>query len=124
MSTNNQRLAGIRGAITVDDDTAEAIVAGAQELLGTIIERNELAGEDLVSVLFTSTADLRAEFPAVGARRLGLTDVPLLCAQEIEVPGAVQSCIRVLVHAYAGGPVRHVYLRGARELREDLPNEP
>lgn len=123
MSTNNQRLVGIRGAITVADDSADAIVDGARELLETIMERNSLAAHDIVSVLFTSTSDLTAEFPAVGARRLGLNDVPLLCAQEIEVPGAVTGCIRALVHAYPGGTggIRHVYLRGARELRDDLP---
>ncbi|MDQ3878587.1 MAG: chorismate mutase [Actinomycetota bacterium] len=122
MSTSSQRLVGIRGAITVDEDNAETIVEATRELLEVIIDRNSLAHADIVSILFTSTPDLTAEFPAVGARRLGLNDVPLLCAQEIEVPGAVAGCIRALVHAYAGADraVRHVYLRGARELRDDL----
>lgn len=120
MSTSSQRIVGIRGAITVDEDSPEAVVGAAEELLATLLERNALAGDDLVSVMFTSTPDLVSEFPAVGARRLGLGDVPLLCAQEIAVPGAVGHCIRVLVHAYASVPVRHAYLRGARELREDL----
>ena len=122
MSTSSPRLVGIRGAITVAEDSPDAIVQGAEELLGTILERNHLEAHDIVSVVFTSTPDLRAEFPAVGARRLGLGGVPLLCAQEIAVPGAVGRCIRVLVHAYGdASAVRHAYLRGARELRDDLP---
>jgi chorismate mutase len=113
----------IRGAITVDEDTAEAIAEGTAELVTALLERNELAPEDLVSMIFTATPDLAAEFPAAAARRLGLADVPLLCAQEIPVAGGMPRCIRVMVHCYAPAdrPVRHVYLREARQLRRDLP---
>ncbi len=124
MSTSRS-LAGIRGAISVGADEPDAIVAATQRLLTAVIDRNHLDASDIVSIIFTSTADLRSEFPAVGARRLGLTDVPLLCAQELEVEGAMARCIRVLVHAHlgAGEPARHAYLEGARELRDDLAED-
>jgi chorismate mutase len=113
----------VRGAITVADDTADDIRAATSELLGTLLERNHLAPDDLISMIFTTTPDLRAEFPAVAAREIGLTHVPLLCASEIDVPGSLGRCIRVLVHANVPDQteVRHVYLREARQLRTDLP---
>jgi chorismate mutase len=112
----------VRGAITVDDDTADAIRAATSELLGELLGRNDLTADDLISMIFTTTPDLRAEFPAVAAREIGLTGVPLLCASEIDVPGALGKCIRVLVHAnvHDDADVRHVYLRDARRLRTDL----
>lgn len=112
----------VRGAITVDADTADAIRAATTELLGEVLRRNGLVADDLISMIFTTTPDLRAEFPAVAAREIGLTGVPLLCASEIDVPGALGKCIRVLVHANVadGVAVRHVYLRDARQLRSDL----
>jgi len=87
-----------------------------------VLERNALGPEDLVSCIFTCTSDLDAEFPAVAARRLGLSDVPLLCAREIEVAGALPRVIRLLLHCYAdeGSPPSHVYLRQATALRTDL----
>jgi chorismate mutase len=119
-----ERLAALRGATTIERDDADRIVAGTAELLATLLERNGVAARDLVSVTFTATPDLTAEFPAAAARRIGISDVPLLCAREIDVPGAIPRCIRVLVHLYtrrARGELRHVYLRGARQLRTDLP---
>jgi chorismate mutase len=116
------RLRALRGATTVDENSAEAILAATDELLRALIDRNELAGDDMVSCIFTCTGDLDAEFPAVAARRLGLSSVPLLCAREIDVPGALPRTIRVLLHAYADpvSEARHVYLRDAVKLRADL----
>ena len=112
----------VRGAITVDEDTPDAIREATAELLGALLERNGLDTDDLISMIFTTTPDLRAEFPAVAAREIGLSQVPLLCASEINVPGALGRCIRVMVHAELpdGAPVRHVYLRDARQLRTEL----
>jgi chorismate mutase len=116
-------LRAVRGAITVDADTPEDIRAATTELMTAILERNALDVPEMVSILFTLTPDLRAEFPAVAAREMGLSAVPLLCAGEIDVPGAMPRCIRVMVHCYMPPqrPVRHVYLREARQLRTDLP---
>jgi chorismate mutase len=116
------KLRALRGAITVDDNEAEAILSATEELVHEVMERNALAPEDLVSCIFTCTADLDAEFPAVAARRLGLSAVPLLCAREIEVPGSLPRVIRLMLHCYAdpGSPARHVYLREAVSLRRDL----
>lgn len=116
------RLRALRGATTVDENSADAILAATDELLRELIDRNELDHDEMVSCIFTCTDDLNAEFPAVAARRLGLSDVPLLCAREIDVPGALPRTIRVLLHAYADPdrPARHVYLREAVNLRADL----
>ena len=116
-------LRAVRGAITVEADEAELIRQGTTELMTSLLERNALEAPDMVSILFTLTPDLRAEFPAVAAREMGLSSVPLLCAAEIDVPGAMARCIRVMVHCYMPQqrPVRHVYLREARQLRTDLP---
>ncbi|MBV9213780.1 MAG: chorismate mutase [Actinobacteria bacterium] len=116
------RLRALRGAITVDRNDADAILEGTEELMRSVLERNELEPDDLVSCIFTSTADLDAEFPAVAARRLGLDAVPLLCATEIDVPGALPRVIRVLLHCYSedGAKPQHVYLRDAVSLRRDL----
>lgn len=117
-------LRALRGATTVASDDAGAIVAATGELLESMFERNEVDRDDLVSVIFTVTADLRSEFPAAAARRLGIQDVPLLCATEIPVESAVPRCIRVLMHLYTTRPraeLRHVYLGEARQLRTDLP---
>src|SRR5262249_139977 len=106
------RLIALRGATTVNDNDAEAILTATDELMREILGRNELAAEDLVSCIFTLTPDLDAEFPAVAARKMGLSGVPLLCAREIPVPGALPKVIRVLIHAYKpnGQPAEHVYL--------------
>ena len=116
------RLQALRGAITVEDNTTEAILDGTEELLREILDRNELASEDLVSCIFTTTDDLNAEFPAVAARRIGLSAVPLLGAREMNRPGALPRVIRILVHCYANpdAPAQHVYLREAVQLRQDL----
>jgi chorismate mutase len=116
------RLIALRGANTVQDNEAEAILAATEELMAELLSRNGLAAEDLVSCLFTLTPDLDAEFPAVAARRMGLSRVPLLCAREIPVPGALPRVIRVLIHCYppSGNDPQHVYLGDARALRLDL----
>lgn len=126
MSTDqhgDKRLRALRGATTVATDDGPAIVAGTKELLTAMLGRNDVAIDDLVSVIFTATADVTAEFPAAAARALGISHVPLLCAQEVAVPGDVERCIRVLMHLYTSrdyASLRHVYLGGARQLRTDL----
>ena len=117
------RLRAIRGAISVPEDSSEEIRQCTTELLEAILERNALRVDDLVSIIFTTTHDLVSDFPAVAAREIGLSNVPLLCTQEIPVVGSMPRCVRVLVHCYAPAerPVRHVYLREARQLRMDLP---
>jgi chorismate mutase len=116
------KLRALRGATTVERNEPEAILSATEELVGAVIERNGIAPGDMVSCIFTCTADLDAEFPAVAARRLGLNAVPLLCAREIDVPGAMPRVIRLLLHCYAGEAAdpQHVYLRDAVELRRDL----
>ena len=116
------RLRALRGAITVDGNERDAILDGTEELVREVMERNALAADDIVSCLFTCTDDLDAEFPAVAARRLGLSAVPLLCAREIGVPSALPRVIRLMVHCYAASDSepRHVYLRDAVALRRDL----
>jgi chorismate mutase len=114
----------LRGATTVPADTKEDILACTAHLLEEMLARNDLAREDLVSIIFTATPDLHAEFPAAGARSIGISDVPLLCAQELAIGGAMAQCIRVLLHAYTDRSpqeLRHVYLGEARRLRDDLP---
>jgi len=116
------RLKALRGATTVRDNDADAILDATEELVRTVIERNSLELADMVSCIFTCTNDLDAEFPAVAARRLGLAAVPLLCAREIDVPGALPRVIRLMLHCYApdGAEANHVYLREAVALRRDL----
>ena len=116
------RLRALRGAITVEQNEAEQILSATEELVEQVMERNRLAHDDLVSCIFTCTSDLNAEFPAVAARRFGLSDVPLLCAREMEVPGSMPRVIRLLLHCYADpdSEAQHVYLREATALREDL----
>jgi chorismate mutase len=116
------RLIALRGATTVPANEAEPILAATEELMGELLARNGLDAADLVSCIFTLTEDLDAEFPAVAARRMGLSRVPLLCAREVPVPGALPRVIRVLIHAYppGGGDPQHVYLGEARRLRLDL----
>ena len=121
MSTD-ERLFALRGAIQVEANESEAIRSATAELLGELISRNGLDPERMVSCLFTCTDDLDAEFPAVSARELGLDSVPLLCAREIDVPGAMPRVIRVMVHYYAPADHRpaHTYLGEAQNLRTDL----
>lgn len=119
-----ERLRALRGATTTDADTPEAIVEATVALLGEMMSRNGISPDDLVSMILTTTPDLTSEFPALGARQAGLSDIPLLCAKEIDVPGAIGRCIRVLMHLYTDrdrSELRHVYLGDARQLRTDLP---
>jgi chorismate mutase len=114
------RLVALRGANTVTENTAEAILKATDALMREILARNALESDQLVSCIFTLTPDLDAEFPAVAAREMGLSMVPLLCAREIPVPGALPQVIRVLIHAYMDKPAEHVYLGDAAKLRLDL----
>ncbi len=116
------RLFALRGAGSVTANRADEILGVTDELMRALMERNGLTPETMVSCIFTLTRDLDAEFPAVAARRLGLDRVPLLCAQEVPVPGSMPRVIRVLVHYYApeDHEPRHVYLGEARALRADL----
>lgn len=114
----------IRGAIQVDANDRELILEATTQMVQAMLERNHLGADDLISVVFTATPDLTAEFPAYAARMLGLTDVPLLCASEIAVPGAMPRVLRLLAHVETELPrnaIRHAYLGGAAALRSDLP---
>jgi chorismate mutase len=115
-------LRALRGATTVKANEAGAILEATEELMRAVMERNALSPEQMVSCIFTCTGDLDAEFPAVAARNLGLSGVPLLCAREIEVKDALPRTIRLMLHCYAepGSPAQHVYLREAVALRRDL----
>src|SRR6476661_882051 len=106
----DMRLVALRGANTVTENTAEAILGATDELMRQLLARNALGVDDLVSCIFTLTPDLDAQFPAVAAREMGLSSVPLLCAREIPVPGALPRIIRVMIHAYMDRPAEHVYL--------------
>lgn len=113
----------IRGATQVPLDSKEAITAAVVELLTEIFGRNQISHDDLISIIFTATDDLVAEFPATAARGLGLGDVPLICARELAVQGSMPRVIRVMVHAHSDlprGEISHVYLGGAAALRQDL----
>ncbi|AZT90383.1 chorismate mutase [Caldicellulosiruptor changbaiensis] len=112
----------IRGATTVDTDSKEDIIQSTQELLNEIIEKNQIKKDDIVFILFTMTKDLKSTFPAYAARLMGFTDVPLICAQELDIEGALEKCIRVLVLIQKDSVFKpkHVYLKRARSLREDL----
>ena len=118
------RLRALRGAITCNENTEVEIEAKTQRLVKELLSRNDIAHDDLVSMVFTATGDLTAEFPAAAARNLSLGDVPLLCARELDIDGGMPMCIRLLVHCYTDrsrDELHHVYLDGARSLRDDLP---
>jgi len=112
----------IRGATSVPANTRDAIHARTAELVREVLGRNGLAPDDLISVIFTATPDLDADFPAAAAREVGLGAVPLICAREIPVPGALPSCVRLMAHVNMpnGREVQHVYLHDAVKLRVDL----
>lgn len=113
----------IRGAVQVDANQRAAVLEGTAELVTEVMTRNGLAPDDVISVVFTATPDLTAEFPALAARKIGFQDVPLLCATEIDVPGALPRVVRLLMHVETGKPrsaLQHVYLRGAAALRLDI----
>ena len=113
----------VRGAIGVRDDAAETVLDATRRLLAEVLKRNAIAPGDIVSVFFTATPDLRSAFPAEAARRMGLGAVPLLCAQELDVRGAMPRVVRILLHFHSGrsqDEVVPVYLDGAETLRDDL----
>jgi len=120
------RVAALRGATTLPADTREHVLSRTAELLERLLERNGLTPDHVVSLLFTATGDVHAEFPAAAVRAAGISDVPMLCARELEVTGGsgIPLCIRVLAHVETDRPradLRHVYLHEARQLRSDLP---
>ena len=113
----------VRGATQVDADDRELILDGIRELVTVLLERNQLSPDDLISVVFTATPDLKAEFPAYAARQLGFGEIPLLCARELEIAGSMPRVVRMLAHVETELPraeVTHVYLHGAAALRTDL----
>ena len=114
----------IRGAIQVEHNDRDEILQGTAELVAAVMERNHVVADDLISIVFTATDDIHSIFPATAARKFGLGDVPLICARELEIDGATPRCIRVLVHLMTERSRRelhHVYLEGAKGLRDDLP---
>ncbi len=113
---------GIRGATTAAENTAEDILEATQELVTALIRLNGITTEDIASAIFTTTPDLTATFPALGARHFGWTEVPMICSHEMAVPGALTRAVRVLVHVNttkSASEMRHVYLKGARQLRPE-----
>jgi chorismate mutase len=115
----------LRGAIQVEVDDRDQILAAVAELIGAVLDRNGLSSDDLISIFFTVTNDLTAEFPAYAARKAGITDVPLMCAMEIPVPGSMPRVIRLMAHVETDlgrSELRHPYLGGAAALRTDLPH--
>lgn len=118
------RVRGLRGATSVEQDTEDAVVDATAELVRTMMRRNDLETGDLVTMIFTATPDITSQFPAYAARAIGISEIPLLCATEMNVKGAPPRIIRVLMHIYTDKDykdLRHVYLREARGLRTDLP---
>ncbi|MBS4030741.1 MAG: chorismate mutase [Clostridiales bacterium] len=114
---------GLRGAINVTENTESEILEATRELLVRMAQANNIQKEDIISIFFTLTPDLNAVFPAVAARELGWNEVPLLCAVEADVPGAMAFCVRVMMHInteLSQSQVKHIYLREARNLRVDL----
>ena len=122
MSDGSRRLWAVRGAVQADRNDEHSILGATEELMSALMDRNALEPADFVSVILTCTDDLNAQFPAVGARAVGLDRVPLLCNREIDVPGAMERVIRVLAHYYAAADHQpsHVYIGATRRLRADL----
>ena len=119
------RCRGIRGATTAEENTREAILEASGELLEKLVEANEIKAEEIACVFFTTTTDLNAEFPAVAARKMGWTQTALLCGHEMEVPGSLQKCLRVLIlynTEKTAGEIVHVYIKGAENLRGGNPS--
>jgi chorismate mutase len=113
----------IRGAIQLDVDEREHVLSSTRELVASVLEANSLSKEDIISIMFTATPDVRSEFPAVAARELGLGDVPLMCTQELDIVGAMPMVIRLMAHVnttLSHREISHIYLRGATALRRDL----
>ncbi|MFA7324328.1 MAG: chorismate mutase [Candidatus Nanopelagicales bacterium] len=113
----------IRGAVCLERDDAGEMIEAVGEMLTAILDRNQITTDDIVSVLFTCTPDIHSGFPAAAARQFGFSEVPLMCAQEIDVEGALQRTVRVMLHVNTDRPraeIKHVYLRGAEVLRPDV----
>jgi chorismate mutase len=118
-------LRALRGATTVDVDTREQVLDRVTALLEQMLDANDIDHDDLVSIVFTATDDIHSVFPALAARKFGLGDVPLLCARELDIDEGTPLCIRVLMHLEterSKAELHHVYLEGARHLRDDLPS--
>ena len=118
---------GVRGATTADANTSEAILEATRQLLALMIRQNGIEPEDVASAIFTTTPDLTAEFPALAARQLGWLHVALMCGHELEVPGSLRRCVRILLHWNTDLPadqVVHVYIKEAAKLRSDLADLP
>ena len=118
---------GVRGATTADANTSDAILKATRELLALMIRRNGIEPEDVASVIFTTTPDLDAEFPALAARQLNWGNVALMCSHELGVPGSLQKCVRILIHWNTDKPadeIHHVYVKDAVQLRPDLTDLP
>jgi chorismate mutase len=120
--SDQTKVVALRGATQADENSTESILSSTEKLMRELMTMNELEPDHMISAIFTTTEDLDAEFPAVAARGIGLSEVPLMCAREIPVPGAMPRVIRVMVHCNlpADRPVRHVYLGATRALRVDL----
>ena len=113
---------GIRGATTVENNTKEEIVSATKVLLTQIINANDINPDDVASVIFTTTKDLNAEFPALAARQMGWNNVALMCSHEMDVPGSLKMCIRILIHVNTdknASEISHVYIKGARNLKSN-----
>ncbi len=118
---------GVRGATTVESNSREAILKATRQLLALMIRRNQIESTDIASAIFTLTRDLDAEFPALAARQMGWLEVPLLCGYELEVPGSLGKCVRILVHwntTKSQSEIQHVYIHDAVALRPDLSKLP
>ena len=113
----------VRGAIQLEADEREHVLASTRELVTAVLSANDLTKDDVISIVFTATPDVHSEFPAVAARELGMGDVPLMCTQELDIAGAMPLVIRLMAHVNTPRPrseVTHIYLRGAAALRRDL----
>jgi len=120
---SNVAVRAIRGAVQVDEDERGQVLEATAELVAEVMRRNELTTDDVISVLFTATPDINSEFPALAARKVGFSDVPLMCATELDVPHALPRVVRLMAHVETERPrseVQHVYLRGAQALRLDI----
>jgi chorismate mutase len=114
----------LRGATTVDEDVPAHISERVQALLQRMLDRNDVDKDDCISILFTATDDIHSMFPALAAREMGFGDVPLICARELDITGGTERCVRIMMHITtdkARGELHHVYLEGAKGLRDDLP---
>ena len=118
------RVRALRGAVTADEDEKDAIISSTTELLEEMLDRNDVATDDVVFIIFTATGDITAEFPAAAARKIGLSHIPVICARELDVEGSLPLTVRAMMLINtdkAREQLRHVYLKEARQLRMDLP---